>query len=57
MSWADRITIFLPSIVGFMYFITSLAYLYKKDYPFTILWFGYSISQVSLVIIGLRQNQ
>lgn len=57
MKIADLITVLLPSIVGILYFITGCAYLYKKDLPFAFLWWGYSISQICIILIALRQNQ
>lgn len=52
MKIADLITILLPSIVGVLYFITGCAYLYKKDYAWGCVWFGYAFSQCALVICG-----
>jgi len=48
-------TIILPSIVGVLYFINSLIYLYRKDYPWFLVWFGYAIAQIGLIVAGNKQ--
>lgn len=52
MKTEDIITIFIPSFVGILYFITGCAYLYKKEYAWAIIWVGYSISNFGLVFVG-----
>jgi hypothetical protein len=52
MKISDYITLLLPSIVGILYFITGCAYLYKKEWAWSVIFLGYSLSQIGIIIAG-----
>lgn len=52
MDFADKITIYIPGVVMVLYAITGIAYLYKKNYPFAIVWLAYSLANLGLILAG-----
>ena len=44
----------MPVVVGILYSSVSVAYLMKGDVPWAIIWGGYAIANVGLVVVGLR---
>lgn len=51
-NMANFITFYIPAFVGLLYFITGCAYLYKKEWAWSMIFLGYAFSQVGLVIAG-----
>ena len=50
MRILDFITFYLPAFVGIIYFTVGAAYLGKKEYDWTLVWWGYAIAQIGLVV-------
>lgn len=48
----DKLTVILPSIVGVIYFVNSLIHLSRHEYSWFLIWFGYALAQIGLVIAG-----
>lgn len=44
----------LPSVVALLYLAIAIAYLAKRDYAWAVVWGGYSVSNIGLILIGLR---
>lgn len=38
-----------PSIAAILYFMTSVGFFYKKDYPWGYVWLFYALANVSLL--------
>ncbi len=43
-----------PSIVGVLYMATAIAYWIKGDFSYGLMWASYTLANVALVVIGLR---
>ena len=57
MKILDTLIFIMPSVVGALYFITAMSYLFKKDYAWSLVWLSYALANVGLILIGLRENQ
>jgi len=44
-----------PLIVAVFYFIVGGCYIIKKDYPWAMIWISYGLSNVGLILIGMRK--
>lgn len=50
-----NLTILLPSIVGVLYLVTSIAHLVKHNWCFAGVWGGYAIAQLFLVMLSIKE--
>lgn len=46
----------MPSIVFVMYIIVGMAYMYKRDYAWALVWTSYAFANLGLVLIGSRNG-
>lgn len=51
----DNLIHVLPSVVGILYAIVGLCYLYKRDYAWAMVWISYALANVGLVLVGMRE--
>ena len=54
MKYVDMITTVSPMIVAVLFGITSIGFVIKKDYAWSIVWASYAIANISLAILGRR---
>lgn len=54
MNKLNMMIAILPSVVAILYLAVAIAYLIKKDYAWGVVWGGYALSNVGLILIGLR---
>lgn len=47
-------TVYLPLIVAIIYLATGAAYAWRADWAWAVVWWGYSIAQIGLVVAGNR---
>ena len=57
MKVLDSLIFIMPSLVGALYFIVAVCYMFKKDFAWALVWMSYALANVGLVLIGLRENQ
>ena len=55
MKYIDMITTASPMIVAVLFSITSIGFIIKKDYAWSVVWASYAIANISLAILGRRQ--
>jgi hypothetical protein len=46
------LVIYLPAIVGVLYFITGVAYACRKEWAWAIVWMAYAVANVGLILAG-----
>jgi len=46
---------YVPSIVGALYSTVAIAYIFRGDVPWALVWGSYAIANFALVVIGARQ--
>ena len=54
MKYVDIITTASPMIVAVLFSITSIGFVIKKDYAWSVVWASYAIANISLAILGRR---
>jgi hypothetical protein len=45
----------VPMIVGLLYSSVAIAYLFKGDIAWAIVWGSYALANVGLILVGARQ--
>jgi len=45
----------LPFIVAFLYAVVGVCYFIKKDYAWALVWASYSLANIGLILIGMRE--
>ena len=45
----------VPMIVGLLYSSVAIAYLFKGDVAWAIVWGSYALANVGLIMVGMRQ--
>jgi len=46
---ADKLIFWLPAIVGILYIITSLAFVYKQQPAWALIYFSYALANIGLI--------
>ena len=54
MKYIDMITTASPMIVAVLFSITSIGFIIKKDYAWSVVWASYAIANISLAVLGRR---
>ena len=54
MKYVDIITTASPIIVAVLFSITSIGFVIKKDYAWSVVWASYAAANISLAILGRR---
>ena len=55
MKYIDMITTASPMIVAVLFSITSIGFVIKKDYAWSVVWASYAIANIGLAVLGRRQ--
>ena len=54
MKYVDMITTASPIIVAVLFSITSIGFIIKKDYAWSVVWASYAIANIGLAVLGRR---
>jgi hypothetical protein len=54
MRYLDIITTAMPTMAAVLYGVTSVGFLIKRDYAWSIVWASYAVANISLAILGRR---
>lgn len=46
----DKLLVAMPAIVGVLYAITGLGYLWKREYGWAIVWTSYALANFGLIM-------
>ena len=44
----------VPMIVGVLYAAVGIAYIFKQDYSWALVWLSYALANAGLIAVGLR---
>ena len=44
----------VPAVVGILYALVGVAYLFKQDYAWALVWLSYSLANFGLIAVGAR---
>lgn len=51
----DKLIVWLPGMTMVLYALTSLAFVSKRDWPWALVYFAYSLANVGLILASLRK--
>ncbi len=50
----DLLVKLMPTIVFVLYAVVAIIYIFKKDYPWALVWGSYAMANVGLILLGAR---
>lgn len=51
---ADKLIVWLPLVVFILYLATTVAFIYKREYPWALTYFAYALANVGLVWASVK---
>ena len=51
----DSLVRVIPAIVAVLYGLTALGYVFKKDWPWALVWACYALSNVGLIMAAAKE--
>lgn len=55
MTRLDWFITIMPALVGIVYLSVAIAYLFKREYGWALVWACYAGANAGLIIVGLKQ--
>lgn len=52
---SDKMIVILPGATMVLYALTSVAFVYKRDWPWALVYCAYSLANVGLILASLRK--
>jgi len=46
----DKLLVAMPAIVGVLYALTGLGYLWRREYGWALMWLGYAFANVGIIM-------